>query len=288
MRAFTSRSHRSSQLAVVGLLTLALVINGPMATGMSMTDTAGAGPERLPVGRADPRGDGRRGGRSGRRGAGADDARDRGDRRGRDRPSDGRRGARSRPGRGPERVRPRRRRPGPDGRPGRGHRRVRAHGRSGPDGRPGRGHRRVRARPRPRSPLPPTRRRQCPRTPPTAPRSRSSCPASRWSRVTRARRSTGPTSAPRTNYVVQFEQADGTWKTVEKDVEPADLCVVEGPVAPVDNQATVENLKNGKDYTARIVSADTLATQRSRDRAGRGRHSRWPTWDERCGSSRRR
>ncbi len=60
-------------------------------------------------------------------------------------------------------------------------------------------------------------------------------------------------------YVVQFEQSDGTWKTVEKDVEPADLTGVEGPVAPVDHQATVEDLVNGETYTGRIVSADTLA-----------------------------
>ncbi len=60
------------------------------------------------------------------------------------------------------------------------------------------------------------------------------------------------------NYVVQFEQADGTWKTVEKDVDPANLSAVEGPVSTVDNQATVENLKDGRTYTARIVSADTL------------------------------
>ena len=39
MRVFSGRSHRSSQLTIVGLVTLALVINGPMATGMSMTDT---------------------------------------------------------------------------------------------------------------------------------------------------------------------------------------------------------------------------------------------------------
>ena len=61
------------------------------------------------------------------------------------------------------------------------------------------------------------------------------------------------------NYVIQFEQADGTWKTVEKDVVAADLSSVEGPVALVDNQATVEDLKDGKNYTARIVSANTLA-----------------------------
>ena len=61
------------------------------------------------------------------------------------------------------------------------------------------------------------------------------------------------------NYVVQFEQADGTWRTVEKDIVPADHSEIEGPIAPVDNQATVEGLKDGRDYTARIVSAATLA-----------------------------
>ncbi len=39
MRALTRRSNRRSQVTVVGLLTLMLVINGPMATGLSMTDT---------------------------------------------------------------------------------------------------------------------------------------------------------------------------------------------------------------------------------------------------------
>ena len=34
------------------------------------------------------------------------------------------------------------------------------------------------------------------------------------------------------NYVVQFEQADGTWRTVEKDVEPADLSSRRGPRGP--------------------------------------------------------
>ncbi len=59
-------------------------------------------------------------------------------------------------------------------------------------------------------------------------------------------------------YVVQFEKADGTWRTVEKDVEPADLSTVEGPVAAMDNQATVSDLKDGRTYTARIISADSM------------------------------
>ena len=60
------------------------------------------------------------------------------------------------------------------------------------------------------------------------------------------------------NYVIQLEQVDGTWKSVEKDVEPADTSLIEGPVGPVDNQATVQDLANDQSYTARIASAETL------------------------------
>ena len=41
------------------------------------------------------------------------------------------------------------------------------------------------------------------------------------------------------------------------------LSNAEGPVTPVDNQATVKGLKDGKTYTARIVTADTLAEARA-------------------------
>ena len=76
--------------------------------------------------------------------------------------------------------------------------------------------------------------------------------------MTRVRLSTWPDFGAEDVYVVQLENADGTWRTVEKKVEPARLTLSsEGPVASVDNQATVENLSEGKTYTARIVSADT-------------------------------
>ena len=59
-------------------------------------------------------------------------------------------------------------------------------------------------------------------------------------------------------YVVQIQKANGTWRTVSTDVEAVETTDLEGPTI-VDNQATIEDLKNGKEYTARIVSADSEA-----------------------------
>ncbi len=60
------------------------------------------------------------------------------------------------------------------------------------------------------------------------------------------------------NYVVQFEKADGSWKALDAEVAPSDNSTGEPLISAADNQATVEDLRNGKAYTVRIVSAGTV------------------------------
>ena len=76
------------------------------------------------------------------------------------------------------------------------------------------------------------------------------------------------------NYVVQIEKSNGDWKTVTSDVTDPDSALPKY----LDNQATIKDLKNGKEYQVRVVSAAHLAeaeaaTEPAVDVAGAGKGS---------------